>query len=166
MICAKRKKKKGLATSYVKIDGKHCSFVIALCVPAWSMSGLMLSLTISRRQLVHCLEILAVYHFARGGGRMSCPLQRTMTVSFFGLTGRPLALTGARVPASSAFLCSRWTLKRLALGGQGRSTSSSSSRRCEAGSGRHKNLQLLGDRHCEIRLPKGLGLSQWPAFRR
>lgn len=33
--------------------------------------------------------------------------QRTMTVSFFGLTGRPLALTGARVPAASAFLCSR-----------------------------------------------------------
>lgn len=37
--------------------------------------------------------------------------QRTMTVSFFGLTGRPLALTGARVPAASAFLCSRWIWK-------------------------------------------------------
>lgn len=42
--------------------------------------------------------------------RVGC-LKRTMTVSFFGLTGRPLALTGARVPAASAFLCSRWIWK-------------------------------------------------------
>lgn len=37
--------------------------------------------------------------------------KRTMTVSLGGLTGRPLALTGARVPARSAFLCSRWIWK-------------------------------------------------------
>lgn len=34
-----------------------------------------------------------------------------MTVSLGALTGRPLALTGARVPAASAFLCSRWIWK-------------------------------------------------------
>jgi hypothetical protein len=31
-----------------------------------------------------------------------------MDVGFGALTGKPLALTGARVPALSAFLCSRW----------------------------------------------------------
>jgi hypothetical protein len=31
---------------------------------------------------------------------------RTMEVGLGALTGRPLALTGARVPAASAFLCS------------------------------------------------------------
>lgn len=33
----------------------------------------------------------------------------TIDVGFGALTGRPLALTGARVPAFSAALCSRWT---------------------------------------------------------
>jgi hypothetical protein len=32
----------------------------------------------------------------------------TMDVGLGGFTGRPFALTGARVPALSAFLCSRW----------------------------------------------------------
>jgi hypothetical protein len=103
---------KSPATSYENTtDGKHCSLVIALCVPAWSSSGLTLSLTNSRRQLVHCLEMSAVCNAQGGVGWISCLLQRTMTVSFFALTGRPLALTGARVPAASAFLCSRWIWK-------------------------------------------------------
>jgi hypothetical protein len=34
---------------------------------------------------------------------------RTRDVGLGALTGRPLALTGARVPAASAFLWSRWT---------------------------------------------------------
>jgi hypothetical protein len=33
---------------------------------------------------------------------------RTIDVGFGALTGSPFALTGARVPALSAFLCSRW----------------------------------------------------------
>jgi hypothetical protein len=33
----------------------------------------------------------------------------TIDVGLGALTGRPLALTGARVPAFSAALCSRWT---------------------------------------------------------
>lgn len=33
-----------------------------------------------------------------------------------GLTGRPLGLTGARVPARSAFLCSRWIRAFLEIG--------------------------------------------------
>jgi hypothetical protein len=33
---------------------------------------------------------------------------RTMDMGFGALTGRPFALTGARVPALSAALCSRW----------------------------------------------------------
>ncbi len=33
----------------------------------------------------------------------------TIAVGFGALTGLPLGLTGARVPAASAFLCSRWT---------------------------------------------------------
>jgi hypothetical protein len=34
--------------------------------------------------------------------------QRTIEVGFGALTGRPFALTGARVPAASALRCSRW----------------------------------------------------------
>lgn len=34
---------------------------------------------------------------------------RTMEVGLGALTGRPFALTGARVPAASAFLCSLCT---------------------------------------------------------
>ena len=34
--------------------------------------------------------------------------RRTIEVGFGALTGRPLALTGARVPAASALRCSRW----------------------------------------------------------
>jgi len=33
---------------------------------------------------------------------------RTIDVGLGALTGSPFALTGARVPALSAFLCSRW----------------------------------------------------------
>jgi hypothetical protein len=33
----------------------------------------------------------------------------TIDIGLGALTGRPLALTGARVPAFSAALCSRWT---------------------------------------------------------
>jgi hypothetical protein len=32
----------------------------------------------------------------------------TIDVGFGALTGSPFAFTGARVPAASAFLCSRW----------------------------------------------------------
>lgn len=39
----------------------------------------------------------------------------TMDVGLGALTGRPLALTGARVPAFSAALCSRCTWEWLAL---------------------------------------------------
>lgn len=40
---------------------------------------------------------------------------RTIEVGFGALTGRPLALTGARVPAASAFLCSRWIWREVSL---------------------------------------------------
>jgi len=36
----------------------------------------------------------------------------TMEVGFGALTGRPFAFTGARVPALSAFLCSRWICRK------------------------------------------------------
>lgn len=39
----------------------------------------------------------------------------TMAVGLAALTGRPLGLTAARVPAASAFLCSRWICMELAL---------------------------------------------------
>jgi hypothetical protein len=52
--------------------------------------------------LARSLFILGRTHRFRGDER------RTMEVGFGALTGRPLALTGARVPAASAFLCSRW----------------------------------------------------------
>jgi hypothetical protein len=42
-------------------------------------------------------------------GQASGMSMRTIDVGFGALTGSPLALTGARVPAFSAFLCSRWT---------------------------------------------------------
>jgi len=35
-----------------------------------------------------------------------------MEVGFGALTGRPFAFTGARVPALSAFLCSRWICRK------------------------------------------------------
>jgi hypothetical protein len=37
-------------------------------------------------------------------------------ISFFALTGVPLGLTGTRVPAASAFLCSLWTRSFLLIG--------------------------------------------------
>jgi hypothetical protein len=40
----------------------------------------------------------------------------TIDVGFGALTGRPLALTGVRVPALSAFLCSRWIYCRSVSG--------------------------------------------------
>jgi len=40
----------------------------------------------------------------------------TIEVGFGGLTGRPFAFTGARVPALSAFLCSRWICTTVSLG--------------------------------------------------
>lgn len=39
---------------------------------------------------------------------LDCMGRRTLTRAFGALTGTPLALTGALVPAASAFLCSRW----------------------------------------------------------
>lgn len=48
---------------------------------------------------------------------MSSFLQKAhREVSFFGLTGRPFALTGARVPALSAALCSRAMRSFLEMG--------------------------------------------------
>jgi hypothetical protein len=38
-----------------------------------------------------------------------------MDVGFGALTGRPFALTGARVPALSAFLCSRWIFYTVSM---------------------------------------------------
>lgn len=40
---------------------------------------------------------------------MGRKLVHTIDVGLGALTGRPFALTGARVPAFSAALCSRWT---------------------------------------------------------
>ena len=34
--------------------------------------------------------------------------ERTLSIGVGALTGLPFGLTGARVPAASAFLCSRW----------------------------------------------------------
>jgi hypothetical protein len=42
---------------------------------------------------------------------------RTIEVGFGALTGRPLAFTGARVPAASALLCSRWIWREVSLSG-------------------------------------------------
>lgn len=42
--------------------------------------------------------------------------RRTIEVGFGALTGSPFGLTGARVPAFSAALCSRWTLAFLEIG--------------------------------------------------
>lgn len=45
---------------------------------------------------------------------MDLGLERTMDVGFGALTGRPFALTGARVPAASALRWSRWTWRGIA----------------------------------------------------
>ena len=77
----------------VKSFGKHFSFGQAsLCVFACASIWTLLSRTISFLQNAHS------------------------DVGLGALTGRPLALTGARVPAASAFLCSRATRSFFEIG--------------------------------------------------
>lgn len=77
--------RRGDTRVYGKSLGQHFSLghVLGSWVPACTSSWILFVLTISLRQFWQ------------------------MDVGLGGLTGRPLALTGARVPAFSAALCSR-----------------------------------------------------------
>lgn len=75
---------------------KFFAAVLALCHPSEDVSSVILPLTFVIRE-----------HEAQGD--FGIRHNHTIDVGLGALTGRPLALTGARVPAFSAALCSRWT---------------------------------------------------------
>jgi hypothetical protein len=104
--------------------GQHFSFgqFVWSWLRAWASSWALFVLTISRRQFWHYSSSTAVSYAVlfsvRGvgdskdvgssGAWAAAGEGHTMDVGLGALTGKPLALTGARVPALSAFLCSRW----------------------------------------------------------
>lgn len=80
------------------VGGDHfLATVLALHRPTGHVSSVMPPLAVSR---------------ARGMRTFGIRYNHTIEVGLGALTGRPLALTGARVPAFSAALCSRWTYAR------------------------------------------------------
>lgn len=63
--------------------------------------------------LTTILALYRVISFSLRSGGMVKRLVFTIDVGLGALTGKPLALTGARVPAASAFFCSllRWKVR-------------------------------------------------------
>jgi hypothetical protein len=94
---------------YVCVDDFLAAVGALVCL---ALSLVLLPLVIRRRRREGWNGLWAI---GMGMDRLELFQGRTRDVGLGALTGRPLALTGARVPAASAFLWSRWTCdKRLA----------------------------------------------------